>query len=124
MTSSSGTSASFQDSETGSTGPEIVITYGIGDDTSPDVPVGMNPSADEWMVSDDLLMQGIVRPEHSWTTPLQNTNAIEIQIDQDVSMSSSNLETFQSWIDTSAFNLVSGTFTPSSDMAEGERYYW
>ena len=124
MTSSSGTSASFQDSETGSTGPEIVITYGIGDDTSPDVPVGMNPSADEWMVSDDLLMQGIVRPEHSWTTPLQNTNAIEIQIDQDVSMSSSNLETFQSWIDTSAFNLASGTFTPSSDMTEGERYYW
>lgn len=124
MTSSSGTSASFQDSETGSSGPEIVITYGIGDDTSPDVPVGMTPSADEWMVSDDLLMQGIVRPEHSWTTPLQNTNAIEIQIDQDVSMSSSNLETFQSWVDTSAFNLASGTFTPSSDMDEGERYYW
>ena len=105
MTSSSGTSASFQDSETGSTGPEIVITYGIGDDTSPDVPVGMNPSADEWMVSDDLLMQGIVRPEHSWTTPLQNTNAIEIQIDQDVSMSSSNLETFQSWIDLSLIHI-------------------
>ena len=55
MTSSSGTSASFQDSETGSTGPEIVITYGIGDDTSPDVPIGMAPSGDEWVVSDNLL---------------------------------------------------------------------
>ncbi|MEC9119585.1 MAG: DNRLRE domain-containing protein, partial [Candidatus Thermoplasmatota archaeon] len=124
MTSSSGTSASFQDSETGSTGPEIVITYGIGDDTSPDVPIGMAPSGDEWVVSDDLLMQGIVRPEHSWTTPLMNANAIEIQIDRDISMSSSNLETFQSWVDTSAFDLTNGTFTPSSDMTEGERYYW
>ncbi|MEC8721525.1 MAG: DNRLRE domain-containing protein, partial [Candidatus Thermoplasmatota archaeon] len=124
MTSSSGTSASFQDSETGSTGPEIVITYGIGDDISPDVPVGMAPSGDEWVVSDNLLMQGIVRPEHSWTTPLMNANAIEIQIDQDISMSSSNLETFQSWVDTSAFDLTNGTFTPSSDMTEGERYYW
>ena len=52
------------------------------------------------------------------------TGRREIQIDQDVSMSSSNLETFQSWIDTSAFNVASGTFTPSSDMNEGERYYW
>ncbi|MED5375368.1 MAG: hypothetical protein VX892_02545, partial [Candidatus Thermoplasmatota archaeon] len=48
----------------------------------------------------------------------------EIQIDQDISMSSSNLETFQSWVDTSAFDLTNGTFTPSSDMTEGERYYW
>ena len=124
MTSSSGTSASFQDSETGSTGPEIVITYGIGDDSSPDLPIGLDPTGDEWLISDDLLMNGILRPEHSWTTPLQNTNAVEIQIDQDLSMSSSNLETFQSWVDTSAFDLTNGTFTPSSDLTEGERYYW
>ena len=124
MTSTSGTSASFQDSETGSTGPEIVITYGIGDDSSPDVPIGLNPTGDEWLVSDDLLMAGIVLPEHSWSTPLQNTNAVEIQIDQEISMSSSNLETFQSWVDISAFDLTNGTFTPSSDMTEGERYYW
>ena len=124
MTSTSGTSASFQDSETGSTGPEIVITYGIGDDTSPDIPGGLDPTGDEWLVSDDLLMNGIVRPVHSWSVPLQNTNGVEIQIDEDISMSSSSLSTYQSWVDTSSFDLTNGTFTPSSDLNEGKRYYW
>ena len=124
MTSTSGTSAEFQDSETGGTGPEIVITYGIGDDTSPDIPIGLNPTGDEWMVSDDLLMQGIVRPIHTWTTPLLNTNGIELQIDEDPSMSTSNLETYQSWVDTSAFDITNGTFTPPSDLTEGKRHYW
>ena len=124
MTSTSGTSAEFQDSETGGTGPEIVITYGIGDDTSPDVAIGLDPTGGEWMVSDDLLMEGIVRPVHAWTTPLLNTNGIELQIDEDPSMTSSNLESYQSWVDTSAFDLTNGTFTPTSDLTEGKRHYW
>ena len=123
MTSSSGTSASFQDSETGSSGPEIIITYGIGDDTSPDVPVGMTPSGDEWMVSDDLLMQGIVRPITTGLHRYRIQMLSKFKLTK-ISQCHLDLQTFQSWIDTSSFDLVSGTFTPPSDMTEGERYYW
>ena len=123
MTSTSSNYAEFQDSES-TNKPELVIQYGIGDDTAPDTPVGLSPTGDEWMASDDLLMSGIVRPNHTWNTPLLNTNGIEVQIDTDIGMNSNDLVTYQSWIDTSAFDLVNGVFQPSTDLTAGERYFW
>ena len=123
MTSTSSNYAEFQDFES-SNKPELVIQYGIGDDTAPDTPVGLSPTGDEWMASDDLLMSGILRPNHTWNTPLLNTNGVEVQIDTDNGMNSNDLLTYQSWVDTSAFDLVNGIFQPPADLTAGERYFW
>ena len=104
--------------------PEIVIIYTQGSDQAPISPSGLSPDGGEWLVEDSLLMRGITRPLLEWTPDAVLSDASEIQMDTTMTLDSATLRNYQSWTDTSAFDLVNGTFIPPTDLTDGKVWYW
>jgi len=118
----------FSDKEASSSGspywPTLEIVYTQGSDDAPATPIGLAPDNGLWMIDDDYRMQSILRPTLNWTTDASLANAVEVQLDTTSTLSSSSLLSYQSWIDTSAFSLATGEFSPTSDLSTSQIWYW
>jgi hypothetical protein len=104
--------------------PILEIKYTQGSDDSPAIPTGLSPDNGQWMVEDSVLMSGITQPLMSWTTDASLAHAVEIQLDTSTAMNTANLQNYQSWTDTSAFDLSAGEFSQPSALSDGQIWYW
>ena len=104
--------------------PELTFVYVPGSDALPSTPAPLTPLNGSWSMGTGVDQTPIQRPELAWNfSGSMTVGGYLLELDKQASFGSSTTQTLTSWND-GGFDLTNLTYQPSSDLDEGETWYW
>ena len=104
--------------------PELTFVYVPGSDAVPSNPTLNLPLNGSWSIGTGVDMTPIAQPELDWSfSGTMTIGGYLLQLDTQSDFSSVASMTYASWNDP-GFDLTNFSFTPSSDLDDGNTWYW
>ncbi|HII57763.1 MAG TPA: DNRLRE domain-containing protein, partial [Candidatus Poseidoniaceae archaeon] len=104
--------------------PSLELIYVEGSNQIPSTPVALSPLDGQWLYNDSFLLEPNTIPELNWTVSTNPPiSGWALEIDSNVSFSSNDKISVESWNDV-GFDVVNSTYQLQTSLDIGKTWYW